>query len=186
MIGRDRKDGGMIKTLAGAAALALVLASPALAQHFGDYSYSVDPGQDMLEGQIIHWVGPQVRALQNMVYDEVDAAHTHPLIMSFAPMKAGDCRMTNAVFVINHDGAGEFSARTRTLAANADVTWHTQITLMDAEGRKLFETGDFVGPEMNDGKPGTQYAWVNKFTMDRATLSKVFSQIDHAQVSYAC
>ncbi len=90
-------------------------------------------------------------------------------------MKTRDCRMTNAVLVIGRDGAGEFDATTMTLAANTAVTWHTDITLLDAHGRRLFDTGDFAGPEMNDGKPLTSlsYVRVNKFTMDPATLRKV-------------
>jgi hypothetical protein len=39
---------------------------------------------------------------------------------------------------------------------------------------------------MNDGKAATPYVWVNKFTMDRATLLKVYDEIDHASLSYVC
>lgn len=106
--------------------------------------------------------------------------------MPFGPVQTGDCRMPRGVLVIRRDGAGEFRATTLTLAGGAEATWHTDIKLLDAKGRALFDTGDFAGPEMNDGKSGTPYAWVNKFTMDRATLLKVYDDIDHASLSYVC
>lgn len=166
--------------------LALARAAQAQAQ-FGDPGgMSVMPGVDELEGQIIHWVGPQVLTLQNRARDEFLSYRTRPLVMPFPPVKTGACRMTKAALVIGRDGAGEFDATTMTLAANADATWHTTITLFDAHGRPLFGTGDFAGPEMDDGKPSTPYVWVNRFTMDPATLRKVFDEIDHASLSYAC
>ena len=81
---------------------------------------------------------------------------------------------------------GEFRATTLTVVSGADSTWHTDITLLDTRGRKLFDTGDFAGPEMSDGKAATPYVWLNKFTMDRATLLKVYDDIDHASLSYGC
>jgi hypothetical protein len=131
-------------------------------------------------------VGPVTIELQKTASDEYYAFHTQDLVMPFGSATAGDCRMTDAHLIIRRDGTGEFRATTLTTASGADSTWHTDITLMDAEGRKLFDTGDFVGPEMNDGKAATPYSWVNKFTMDRATLRKVYDEIDHAALSYEC
>jgi hypothetical protein len=82
--------------------------------------------------------------------------------------------------------SGEFRATTLTVASGADSTWHTDITVQDAKGRPLFDTGDFTGPEMNDAKAATPYVWVNKFTMDRPSLRKVCGDIDHVSLSYVC
>jgi hypothetical protein len=178
LVGED-EDGAMIRMPRGAAAVAvLALASGAGAQ--------VTPSVDMLEGQIIHWVGPQVRVLQDKAYEQYVAAHKRDMVMPFQPVKTGACRMTKAVLVIRRDGTGEFDATTMTLAANAKLTWHTNILLLDGNGRALFGTGDFVGPEMNDGKASTPYVWVNRFTMDQATMRKVYDEIDHASLSYRC
>jgi hypothetical protein len=169
----------MIRLARGVAAVAvLALANGTWAQ--------VSPNVDMLEGKNIHWVGPQVRALQNTAYDQYVAAHKHDMVMPFQPVKTGACRMTKAVLVIRRDGTGEFDATTMTLAANTHLTWHTNISLLDSNGRPLFGTGDFVGPEMNDGKAATPYVWVNRFTMDLATMRKVYDEIDHASLSYRC
>jgi hypothetical protein len=183
----------MIRKASGARAIAALLlalasATPACAQaQYGDPGgISVAPMIDELEGQIIHWVGPQVVGLQNRRRDEFLASHTRDMVMPFGSMKAGDCRMTNAKLVIRRDGTGEFDATTSTVASNADSTWHTTIALFAADGRPLFWTGEFAGPEMNDGKPSTPYVWVNRFTMDPATMRKVYDEIDHASLSYNC
>ena len=39
---------------------------------------------------------------------------------------------------------------------------------------------------MNDGKAATPYVWINKFTMDRAALRKVYNDIDHVSLNYVC
>jgi hypothetical protein len=157
-----------------------LLAAPALA-----FAQSA-PHEDFLEKDIIHWVGPETAKLQGMVSDEAAEGHTRPMVMPFGTVRSGDCRMTKAMLVIRHDGTGEFDATTSTRAAHADVTWHTIISIYDANNEPLFSTGDFAGPEMNDGKPSTPYVWTNRFTMDPATLRRLFSRIDHAALSYSC
>jgi hypothetical protein len=171
------EEAAMRRALSAGLLFALA-AAPAVAQ--------ISPGVDHLEDRIIHWVGPQTRALQQQVYEQVDRAHTHPIVMTFAPMKTADCRMTGAMLVINHDGTGQFDATTLTTAAHADATWHTLISIFDAEDRPLFSTGDFAGPEMKDGKSSTPYVWTNRFTMDPAVARVVFGRIDHARISYLC
>jgi Family of unknown function (DUF6294) len=165
-----------------AAGLVLAAASGAVGQ--------TDPsgllGSNMLEKWNIHWVGPVTLALQKTATEEYYAYQTRDLVLPFGPIKAGDCRMTGAHLIIRRDGTGEFRATTLTEASGADSTWHTDITLQDTKGRALFDTGDFTGPKMNDGKAATPYVWVNKFTMDRSTLRKVYDDIDHASLSYLC
>ena len=169
-------------TCGAAAGLMLAWASGALAQ--------MDPsglfGSNILEKWNIHWVGPVTVALQKTATEEYNAFHNRDLVMPFGPVKAGDCRMTGAHLIIRRDGTGEFQATTLTVASGADSTWHTDITLQDTKGRALFDTGDFTGPEMNDGKAATPYVWVNKFTMDSVTLRKVYDDIDHASLRYVC
>jgi hypothetical protein len=185
----DEEGSAMMRRAESSAAIAAVLlavAGGAWAQNWPAATFSVAPLTDELESQIIHWVGPQVRVLQMTAYDEFNAGRARPIVLGFSPLKTGACRMSKAKLIIRPDGTGEFEATTMTLAANADLTWRTNILLRAADGRPLFGTGDFLGPEMNDGKASMPYVWVNKFTMDPATLRKVYGEIDHASVSYAC
>jgi uncharacterized lipoprotein NlpE involved in copper resistance len=72
------------------------------------------------------------------------------------------------------------------LAPGADATWQTTIMVLDKKGQPLSDTGSFAGAEMNGGKPATPHVWVNKFTMNRTTMLKLYDDIDHASVIYAC
>jgi hypothetical protein len=174
----------MRRITCGVAAAGLVLAAASGA--FGQTDPSGLLGANPLEKWIIHWVGPVVMATQDLATEEYYAFHTNDMYLHFGPIQAGDCRMTDAHLIIRRNGTGEFAARTLTVAAGADSTWHTDIVLQDAEGRALFDTGDFAGPEMNDGKASTPYVWVNKFSMDAPTLRKVYNDIDHASLNYVC
>ena len=163
--------------IAWVVALVLSLATPAAAQLFS-------PRRDNIDTSVMR--APQAQVLRQEAYRQVDEAHTRPRVVSLAPMKTADCRMTGAGLIIRHDGTGEVDATTLTTAAHADRTWRMKIAILDGNDRPLFDTGNFDGPEMNDGQPSKPYAWVRRFTMDPATLRKVLDGMDHTAVSYAC
>jgi hypothetical protein len=144
------------------------------------------PNVNILEGQIIHWIGPQTAALQTNANDLNGVGHGKPIRMPFPRMKAGHCHMSDAVLVIRKDGAGEFDATTYTDVASSGEVWRTRITLYDEHGQALFETGDFDGPVMDSAKPARRYVWVNRFSMDPAAIDKVYGRIDHAHIDYSC
>src|ERR1700761_8904662 len=81
--------------------LVLAAASSALAQasYGSPGGGSVEPSVDELEGQIVHWVGPQVAGLQQAARDLYLANRTRDIVMPFAPMRTDNCRMTKAVLV---------------------------------------------------------------------------------------
>lgn len=144
------------------------------------------PSRDMLEGQIIHWVGAETTTLQNTANDLAKGAGGQPITLPFADQSYGSCRMINAALIIRRDGSGEFLATTYTSEVHANAVWHTIISLYDERGRLLFGTGDFTGPVMDDGRPNVHHMWVNRFTMDAATLASVYKRIDHAALAFAC
>jgi hypothetical protein len=167
-----------MKTILIAAFAALL--SPALA-----FAQSV-PSVAILESQIIHWNGPEVATLQNDATSLAVQARARPIVMPFESAKAGDCRMRSAVLIIRKDGTGEFDATTSTEAANSAAVWHTVVSIYDNQNRLLFDTGDFESPVMDDARPRTPHRWANRFTADHSTIDKLYSRIDHAQLSYRC